>query len=132
MDTMQRHLITVPGIPVAWARARRAGNKHFPAERQANYKTKIQLCARAAGVRMAHAGVRISIDAYWAIAKAPEARTRRIGVDPDADNVAKMVLDALKGIAYPDDNWAALGHVERWYAPRGEAARCEIVVEVLP
>ena len=38
------------------------------------------------------------------------------GHKPDADNLAKVVLDALNGTAYDDDNKITLLHVEKVYS----------------
>ena len=35
---------------------------------------------------------------------------------PDTDNIAKICLDALNGIAYPDDSQIVELSVEKWYA----------------
>ena len=37
-------------------------------------------------------------------------------VKPDADNVAKIVLDALNGVAYPDDRAIVALHVQKKYS----------------
>ena len=47
---------------------------------------------------------------------------------PDTDNIAKLCLDALNGIAYPDDSQIVELVVEKWYAkePKVEIAIWEL------
>ena len=35
---------------------------------------------------------------------------------PDADNISKIVLDALNGLAYYDDNQVVTLHIDKCYA----------------
>ena len=45
---------------------------------------------------------------------------------PDAENVAKAVLDALTGICWRDDSQVWSLEIEKWYAGVGEPASCTI------
>ena len=48
---------------------------------------------------------------------------------PDADNIAKICLDALNGLMYPDDRFIAKLIVEKWYCRNAdEEPRVEIEV----
>ena len=50
-------------------------------------------------------------------------------VKPDADNVAKAVLDALSGIVYRDDVQVVFLAVSKCYAAPSEGPRVTVVVE---
>lgn len=57
----------------------------------------------------------------------PKSTPRRVGsapdvCKPDADNVAKLVMDALNGRAYLDDSQVTCLHVTKRPRARGEAA----------
>ena len=43
---------------------------------------------------------------------------RRHAKKPDADNVAKLVKDAIKGVVYGDDSQVARLLVEKWICPQ--------------
>ena len=67
--------------------------------------------------------VRVEICAYFAVPKSAGKRRRagmlcgdeRPAKKPDADNIAKIICDALNGIAYQDDAAVAeLSVVKKW------------------
>lgn len=45
---------------------------------------------------------------------------------PDADNIAKILLDSLNGLAYIDDNQVVFLEVEKWYTEGEEKVILEI------
>ena len=49
----------------------------------------------------------------------------------DLDNLLKLVLDSLNGVAYDDDSQIALMHSEKRYARDGEAPETRISLRVL-
>jgi Holliday junction resolvase RusA-like endonuclease len=92
-----------------------------------DFREAVRLGAMAAGVTPAAGLVEVSVVAMverppshflksGGLAKsAPAYPGRAIG---DADNIAKGVLDALKGLAFADDAQADLGFVRRRYGPQ--------------
>lgn len=58
---------------------------------------------------------------------AERGRKRPTG-KPDADNLAKLALDALNGVAWLDDGQIVDLHVSKAYARVGEGESCEIWV----
>ena len=59
----------------------------------------------------------------------PDGRIPRAVGKPDADNAAKLVMDALvKAMVLRDDTLVCVLHVERWYAGRDEGPATEVVV----
>lgn len=98
------------------------------------YKADVARIVRAAGVRAPLAG-RIAID-YTLFPKRPQdwqRRARRLGdawhddvMCLDLDNAQKVLLDALKGVAFDDDKW-----VRRITAARAEPdGEARIVVTI--
>ena len=103
----------LPGEPVAWSRAGRGGNVTFTKPPQAAYMQALGwACKQAMQGRKPFSGpVKLSVHANylppasWSNKKASLARQNRWKVSkPDLDNLAKIVADALNGIAYIDDN----------------------------
>ena len=70
--------------------------------------------------------VRAEITAYYGIPKSASKRTRadmlsryiRPAKKPDLDNVAKIVLDSLNGLAYKDDAAVVELVVDKFYSER--------------
>lgn len=64
----------------------------------------------------------------------PKGRPRRVDsepdvVKPDVDNVAKLVLDALNGLAWHDDSQVMALHVRKTHRTRDAEARTVVGVE---
>lgn len=120
---MIRYAFEIPGKPVAWARSRRNGNRHFTAPEQARHAAMIGLAAKAADVRPIVGPVGLDITAVFAHpaswSKARRAATVYHTSKPDADNIAKIVGDALNGIAWADDAQACGISVEKMYSTDG-------------
>ncbi|AVA37618.1 RusA family crossover junction endodeoxyribonuclease [Cupriavidus metallidurans] len=100
------------------------------------YKAEVGWLAKAAGVRVPLAG-RVAV-AYTLYPKRPQdwkTRQRKLGdawQDTvqciDLDNAQKVLLDALKGVAFEDDVWVRRITAER-AEPDGEA---RVVVTITP
>ena len=133
--------IHVPGTPVAQPRAKATTiNGH------ARMYTPTTASAFKAAVAMlaekSHPGppldgaVAISItfvldrpkSKIW---KRREMPRERHCIKPDADNLAKSVMDALKGIAWRDDSQVASLHVAKWVASGYEQPHTQITIEML-
>jgi Holliday junction resolvase RusA-like endonuclease len=79
-----------------------------------------------------HGAVEVEILAVWPCPKSARKADRaiqrpRVG-KPDADNLAKAVLDAGNGLLYLDDAQVAELHVRRIVGREGEAPRVEVTV----
>lgn len=122
--------LTFSGEPVAKGRPRafvRAG-------RVSTYtpdKTRAAEEAIAASAREQWVGapwscpVRLRVDAYFPI-RASWSKRKREGalgqphiIKPDADNLLKLVEDALNGIAFTDDQLVFDTRCVKWWAPTG-------------
>lgn len=99
------------------------------------YKRDVQWLARQAGVRSPMLG-RLQV-CMWLTPHSPLDAAKRAGKSPndwdmsvhchDVDNVAKVTLDALKGIAFEDD-----AQVHRLLIERTEPGRRGLLVVVEP
>ena len=129
---------TVPGVPVGKGRPRftRAGHAYTP-EKTAEYEEKVRLCWKAQTGSVFSGGIplKASIIAYFPIPKSA-SKKKAAAMDgtfhtsrPDADNVAKAILDALNGYLYPDDSAVQIDRCWKVYtngAPRVEVAIREV------
>lgn len=110
----------IPGPPQGKARARTVHNPHtgrvqsYTPDRTARYEELVRLCyRRACGAAKTPTGLPVSVEilARFPVpcsASGPKRRQMHDGIvlptkKPDADNVAKIVCDALNGVAYQDD-----------------------------
>lgn len=102
------------------------------------YKQEVQLLARTAGIRKPLLGrIRIEYTLYPHRPQDWQTRQRKHG-DAwddtvqciDLDNAQKVMLDALKGIAFEDDVWVREIHARR-AEPDGQGARVEVQIAQL-
>lgn len=128
--SQQQISFTIPGEPCAKGRPRfnRATGHARTPEKTSRYEQLVQLSY------MQHVGqdvtlqgpIKAYIRAYFSIPKSISQRKRgqMISGDlkplkkPDADNIAKIVLDALNGMAYQDDKEVAVLLVEKHWAEK--------------
>lgn len=97
------------------ARARantKTGHMYTPKGTQ-NYEAWVKSCyVHRSGGEMLQGDITALIEAYYKIPASIKSKTKREQmrrgiinptIKPDTDNVAKIILDALNGIAYEDD-----------------------------
>ena len=115
-----------------YAPGRRRPFRTFDPESNRDAKKQIVKSAWAAGIREPHTGpVEVELEFHFARPKAMKDDPHRFlprPARPDIDNLEKMVLDALNGIAYLDD--AQVYHVRKWklYAPMGQAPKTIVII----
>ena len=123
--------ITIPGTPVGKGRPRVTRHGTYTPEKTREYQQKVRDCYHAQCTGGFAGGVPIlaRITAYFPIpASYPKKKQAALEgafhlKKPDADNIAKAVLDALHGLAYPDDSAVQLTGALKFYtnaAPRVE------------
>lgn len=88
-------------------------------DRAKQYKHDVGWEAKAAGIRMMDGDVRVDIELFV-------GRTHI-----DTDNVLKMILDALTGIAWEDDRQVAEIHIRRRRCRKREAAHMEVALSIV-
>lgn len=77
-----------------------------------------------------HEPVIVTIDVYRPL---PDSISRRVRSEPDtykpdADNVGKLVMDALVGVAWADDSQVVDLHVRKHPRMRGQAERMDVAI----
>ena len=111
-DTTETITFSVPGPPKGQGRPRfaRIGAfvRTYDRAESRDWKSKVALFAKAAGVRLIGGPVAISAVAFLARPKRLMRKRDEDGAitatsKPDVDNILKAVQDGLTGIAYADD-----------------------------
>lgn len=103
--------IFIPGKPKGKQRPRVVRGHAFTPQETKDYEQMIANLYRAMHGEMFEGYVEVEIIANFAIPKSYSKKKReqikygqiRPAVKPDIDNIIKIVLDALNGIAYKDD-----------------------------
>lgn len=115
--------ISIPGEPVAFARAGAHGSQRFTPAKQRGYMSilKQEAGRRMGGEPPMEGPVSLAIratylvPASWSARRKAEARWKTSA--PDADNIAKIVKDALNTIVYRDDAQVADLRIQKMYGP---------------
>jgi Holliday junction resolvase RusA-like endonuclease len=128
---------TVEGKPVPWARSRHNGRQHFtPAHvRQYSHLVYLRATEQLQGAAPLDGPVRLWVVAYMPVPKSWPKYRRRQALDghvhhtskPDADNLIKVVKDALNSVVYGDDSQVADQRCVKAYSDRPR-----VVVTVTP
>lgn len=133
--------VTIPGKPVAKGRPRayRRGQRAavFTPEKTVAFENLVTMCAMSQfDDGPLSCALSVEIDAYWPMKGQPlktSLRPRaRKSTAPDADNVAKAVLDGLQGVVYADDSIVVELTVRKWYAAQGDSPRTEVTIREAP
>jgi Holliday junction resolvase RusA-like endonuclease len=139
----------VPGEPKAKGRQRFSvadgRPRAFTPERTVRYENLVALFASEAAPSSAFDGcIRLTLDCYFTRPKKYTERYKdgtlkngaverdmRHTSKPDADNVAKSVLDGMNqaGNFWRDDSQVSTLIVRKWYADIGDGPRVEVTVE---
>ena len=132
-------IFVVEGQPQGKARprfSRRSGTVYTPQKTMDYEKTIRASFLKANGEKIpADCYVRIDIMAYFKIPKsytkgkrmACQYNINKPTVKPDIDNITKVVLDALNGVAYEDDKQVVNCRCEKRYSRSGSGY---VVVEI--
>lgn len=129
--------ITVPGEPVGKARPKFSNDHAYTPQKTRDYEETVALLYKSAakGFKFArHVPVDVRIRAYYGVPESDSNRQRsrklsgsvRPCKKPDADNVAKIVLDALNKLAYFDDAQVVEFQIRKFYSDR---PRVEVIVQ---
>lgn len=104
-------LFEVPGKPQGKARARTTRYGTYTPEKTVLYENLIKVCYRQATREYTEEPLHMTIEAVFEPVKSTSKVRRKKMLEgeikpskkPDIDNIAKVVLDALNGVAYKDD-----------------------------
>jgi len=129
--------IVIDGKPMGKQRPRfnTKTGKAYTAGKTVNYENWVRLCyqQQCAGEKLTGEIVAF-INAYYTIPKSTSKKNKkdmltgniRPTIKPDVDNIAKVILDSLNGLAYKDDKQIVFCTISKWY---GENARVEVILE---
>jgi Holliday junction resolvase RusA-like endonuclease len=132
-------IFTVEGKPQGKARARTFYDKKVgkmrsvTPEQTKSYEDLIRWSYRAAGGQyMGEKVLQVSIKAFYPIPSSFSKKKRDAALNgeirpttkPDCDNVIKVVLDALNGVAYYDDKQVVYVSCNKFYAEQGGLKIC--------
>lgn len=129
-------IFTVPGVPQGKGRPRVTRNGTFTPKKTRDYEKKVRDCYIAQGGQMFPDDTPLfaSITAIFPIPSSLSKKRRalfngkRHCKKPDADNVAKAILDALNGVAYRDDSAVSSLLVYKSY---GDDARVTVSIKAV-
>lgn len=134
---MQRIAFLIPGKPMGKARPRFYRGRAVTPEETREYESLtaiLYLCAARDKKFEDKQPLRLFIDAYYPIPKSI-SKKRRAEIEngcvlpsckPDIDNVVKIILDALNGVAYHDDSQVVEIHAAKHYA---DDPKVSVIVE---
>lgn len=122
-------IITIPGKPVGKARPRfrGAGFKvitYTPPATKKYEKEVARIYKQSAGVLYAEIPLRVRILAKFPIPESWSKKNKEKALKceikpnkkPDLDNIAKIILDGLNGVAYTDDKQVTSLEIEKVYS----------------
>lgn len=126
--------LTILGEPVAKGRPKFSNRdgfvKTYTPEKTVNYENLVKSEFMQSGYRMLDGELFVVIKAYFTIPKSTSIKKCiqmreemiRPTKKPDADNIAKIVCDALNSLAYKDDSQIVSLKVDKYYSdiPRVE------------
>ncbi len=130
---------TVPGKPVGKERPRVTRRGTYTPQKTREYENTVRrefLKAlngyrhRAELVRYAEVYITafFGVPASWSLKKKNDAYDNICTKKPDADNIEKVICDALNGSAYSDDAFVTKLTIAKRYCGRGEQPRVEVTV----
>lgn len=133
-ESKRRATFTVPGDVLGKPRPRvnRNGRVWTP-KKFKKYEDLIADMYRETGCGRFSGPVSVKVDTYRSL---PKSRPQKVAQEPDrykpdADNILKIVLDALNGVAYEDDNQVVVCSVCKHPRTRGVEHMVVEVAEVV-
>ena len=107
------------GKPQGKARPRFSNGHAYTPKQTTDYENQIKNAFIAAGgEKIENGGVIIDIDVYYKRATANKKKTSPTK-KPDIDNICKIVLDGLNGVAYADDKQVISLTANKYFAIKG-------------
>lgn len=128
----------IPGEPKAKQRARTTKTGHaYTPQQTVNYENWVKACFLEEPRKKLEGAIKANITAYFSVPKSDKGKKREDKLNnvipcikrPDLDNIAKIVLDALNGLAYDDDKQVTDLKIAKRYSiqPRVEVILQEVV-----
>ena len=128
-------IFTIPGNPVGKGRPRATTingmARMYTPKKTASYETLVVMAYTQAGGTKLEGNLYMHIKATFEMPMSLSMKKRKLmdgrfcGKKPDADNILKIVADALNGVAYQDDSAISAASVEKRWGQDGS-----VVVEL--
>ncbi len=126
--------VTVEGNIKGKARPRVFNGHAMTPQDTVTYENWVKVCYQNAGGKLLEGSVRAKIDIYYKVPKSytkKRVKAIRDGLDypqkkPDADNVAKIILDSLNKIAFDDDSQVVELQVNKLWTEESERVEFEL------
>ena len=120
---MKQKTFVIPGEPQGKARPRFTKGHTYTPRDTVEYERLARLCYQ--GQSFGNVPVGVDILAVFGIPKSTSKRQRERMLcgavlptkKPDADNITKIICDALNGVAYDDDKQIAEVRIRKVYGP---------------
>lgn len=118
--------LTIPGEPRGKGRPRFMHSGHtYTDEKTKAYESAVKAAWYKAGRKKISGAVYVHISAYFSVPKSGSKALRADKLNglalptkkPDVDNIAKIILDALNGLAFDDDKDVVYLDVTKHYTP---------------
>ena len=127
-------IVTVEGKIKGKARPRVFNGHAMTPKDTVTYENWVKVCYQNAGGKLLEGPVRAKIDIYYKVPKSytkKRVKAIRDGLDypqkkPDADNVAKIILDSLNKIAFDDDSQVVELQVNKLWTEESERVEFEL------
>ncbi len=125
----------VPGKPMGKQRPRVTGTGTYTPKETVSYENLVKLMySQLPEPKKFEGEVITKIDAYFEIPKSTSNKRRNLMLcnvirpvkKPDCDNIAKIILDSLNGIAYKDDSQVITATVNKYYS---DTPRVEVILQ---
>ena len=125
----------IPGEPMGKQRPRVTRYGTYTPKKTVEYENWVKECYCINTDRKCLTGeIEAEMKVYMSIPKSTSKKKRQAMLEgevrptkrPDLDNIAKIILDSLNGIAYNDDKQVVSCKIEKWY---GEVPRVEVTLE---
>lgn len=128
-------VIEIPGKPMGKQRPKFGKGITYTPKQTVNYENYVKILFKQKYPDTFLAGeLRVIIETYFKIPKNAKKSDKlkmatneiRPTKKPDCDNIAKIILDALNGVAYYDDKQVVSLQIEKYYATAKEKVTVEI------
>lgn len=117
--------LKVPSTPVGKGRPRVTRYVTYTPQKTKDYEELVKQCWRFQSGKKLSGALKIEIEAVFEPPKSYSKKKREsmVGtphlVKPDADNIAKAILDSLNKLAFDDDSSVFDIHIKKTYGIRG-------------
>jgi Holliday junction resolvase RusA-like endonuclease len=116
--------LIIPGKPMGKQRPKFGKGFTYTPEKTVSYENYVKELFIIQGEKMQEGALKADITAYFEIPKSKSKKDKELKKKaiirpcskPDTDNIGKIILDSLNGIAYQDDKQIVELRVRKYYS----------------